>query len=299
MGEATPMSAELDAVSEVVGAANERWRRRLRLRYRFPAGAEGVYLVEDEGGRSALRYWPGDAHLEAVFAEIHRRLDHLRARGVPIPRVVHADHVGLAYVELAEYVDGAPPERLDGELIDGALSLLRSMRQAAVGDGDAWGPWLLTSIEDDARNFFRPGKLRAAGGEGGAILSAAQEIMGRFTVSDLVAEDIVHGDFGLGNVLVRDGAIVAVVDWSGCRDGSGCFDLTALWWEVADAGGDPSAVGRVRRELDAWPLAARATCAAHYAARSAVSALGTDQQAAVFGRGWAELAAIDPAVARS
>jgi hypothetical protein len=84
-----------------------------------------------------------------------------------------------------------------------------------------------------------------------------------------------------------------VVDWSGCRDGSGCFDVTALWWELAGAGADPSALARVRRELDSWPAAARATCAAHYAARSAASALGTDRQDAIFARAWSELAIID------
>jgi hypothetical protein len=160
-------------------------------------------LVEDGGGRYALRYWVGAPHLEAVFAEIHRRLDHIRARGVPVPRVIAAGHVGPAYVELSEYVDGAPPQDSDAHLIDGVLAVLRSMRHAALEDGTAWGRWLLASIDDDARNFFRPSKLRAVGGEAAAILSAAQEIMGRFAAGDLVARDIVHGDFGLGNVLAR------------------------------------------------------------------------------------------------
>jgi Ser/Thr protein kinase RdoA (MazF antagonist) len=100
------------------------------------------------------------------------------------------------------------------------------------------------------RHLFRPSKLRTAGGEGAATLSAAQEVMGRFAPGDLVAQDIVHGDFGLGNVLARAAAIVAVVDWSGCRDGSGCFDVTGVWWELTKAGVYPSAPARVRRELD-------------------------------------------------
>ena len=95
-------------------------------------------------------------------------------------------------------------------------------------------------------NFFRPAKLRTAGGEGAVILSAAQELMERFAPGDLVARDVVHGDFGLGNVLARTGVIVAVVDWSGCRDGSGCFDLTALWWELAGAGADAAALSTWR-----------------------------------------------------
>jgi aminoglycoside phosphotransferase (APT) family kinase protein len=115
--------------------------------------------------------------------------------------------------------------------------------------------------------------------------------MARFTPDDLIARDIVHGDFGLGNTLTRTGAIVAVVDWSGCRDGSGCFDLTALWWELAEAGVPPAALAGVRRELDTWEPAARATCAAHYAARRAASAIGTDRQKAVFERAWSELSA--------
>ena len=287
------MSPKPHAVDEVLTAANARWGRHLRLRYRFPSGAEGVYLVEDDSGRYALRYWLGAAHLEAVFAEIHRRLDRIRARGVPVPRVIAAGHVGPAYVELSEWVDGAPPRDIDGPLIDGVLAVHQSMRHAAVGDGTTWGPWLLASIDDDARNFFRPSKLRTAGGEGAAILSAAQKIMRRFAPGGLIALDIVHGDFGLGNVLARAGAIAAVVDWSGCRDGSGCFDVAALWWELAGAGVEPSALARVRREVDSWPPAARATCTAHYAARCAASALGTGRQDAVFERAWSELSIVD------
>ena len=116
--------------------------------------------------------------------------------------------------------------------------------------------------------------------------------MGRYAPSDLGAQDIDHGDFGLGNILARDGAIVAVVDWSGCRDGSGCFDLTALWWDLASAGADPALLARVQRERDSWPPADRATCAAHYAARIAAAALGTPRQAAVFALAWSELSAV-------
>ncbi|CAA9290846.1 MAG: hypothetical protein AVDCRST_MAG77-4662 [uncultured Chloroflexi bacterium] len=284
----------VDGVDEVLAAVNALWGRRLRLLYRFPTGAEGVYAVEDdaEGERYALRYWLGAAHLEAVFAEIYQRLDRIRVRGVPVPRSI-AGHVGPAYVELAEWMDGAPPRETDDQLIDSVLAVLRSMRHAAVGDGAAWGPWLLSSIADEARDFFRPAKLRTAGGEGAAILSAAQGIMRRFAPGDLMAEDIVHGDFGLANVLARAGAIVAVVDWSGCRDGSGCFDVTALWWGLAGAGADPAALARVRRALDSWPPAARATCAAHYAAREAASALGTDRQDTVIARAWSELSVAD------
>jgi aminoglycoside phosphotransferase (APT) family kinase protein len=286
---------DADTVRGVIAAANRGWGRRLRLLYRFPSGAEGVYAVEDDrnGKRYALRYWAGPAGLEAVFSEIYRRLDVIRSSGVPVPRIIDAGYVGSAFVELAEWVDGEQPLVLDDSLIEGALDVLRPMRQCALAEGTQWGEWLLSSLDDDTRNFFRPGKLREAGGDGAAILSAAQAVMARFTLDDLTARDIVHGDFGLGNMLTRAGAIVAVVDWSGCRDGSGCFDLIALWWELAGAGVPPDALARVRRELNSYDPAARATCAAHYAARQAASAVGTNRQAAVFERAWSELSAAD------
>jgi hypothetical protein len=134
------MEPEADAVRDVISAANGRWRRHLRLLYRFPSGAEGVYAVEDDGGRYALRYWPGPAAIETVFVEIHRRLDRIRARGVPVPRTVAAGHVGPGYVELAEWIDGEAPQKPDDRLVEGALAVLRSMRGCAVGDGAEWGP---------------------------------------------------------------------------------------------------------------------------------------------------------------
>jgi hypothetical protein len=282
-------STEGNTIGKVLRAANERWGRGLRLLHRFPEGAEGVYLVEGSDGRYAFRYWLVRPETEAVFVEIRRRLDHIRLRGVPVPHVVAAGYVGEAYAELWELVDGAPPKQVNGALIDGALEVLRLMQGTALEGGTEWARWLLTSIDDGTRNFFRPGKLREAGGESAEILSAAQQVMGRYAPEDLTARDIVHGDFGLGNVLSRQGTIVAVVDWSGCRDGSGCFDVTSLWWDVASEGTEPSALLSVRRELESWPEADRATCTAHHAARRAASALGTERQDAVFERAWSEL----------
>ena len=39
----------------------------------------------------------------------------------------------------------------------------------------------------------------------------------------------VHGDLMDGNLLVRQGRLVAVIDWGGCKAGDPAIDLVAAW----------------------------------------------------------------------
>ena len=39
-----------------------------------------------------------------------------------------------------------------------------------------------------------------------------------------------HGDLQPGNLIARDGDLVAVIDWEGCTVGDPSSDLLAAWW---------------------------------------------------------------------
>jgi hypothetical protein len=281
-----------DDATVVVAAANAAWGTSMRLLYRCPVGAEGVYAVQDDAGvRFAFRYWAGGAPATGVFSEIHRRLDVLREGGVPIARLLGTGPVGCDYVEVAEWVDGSVPEDTTPAHVAAALDVTRLMRGAAIGDGPV-SAWLLSSIDDEAVGFGRPARLLDAGPRGVALLRAAQANMREISPADLTASDIVHCDFGLGNMLFRGTSVTAVVDWSGCRDGSTAMDVLGLWWDLALHRQDTGCLAMVEQELSTSPPADVAAARCHHAVRSAAGAVGRSNEATAFALAHEQLAAM-------
>jgi hypothetical protein len=283
------VSAEEDLVDparRVAAVVRDEWGLSLDVLYRCETGAEGVYAVRSATRRLAMRFWPGAADAGAVFAGIYARLSVLRACGVPIPATYAAGPAGKDFVELSEWVDGEVSATSSGNAVAQVVAVADRMRGAAIGSGERWASWLTHSLDDDVAGFFRPATLKQAGGAYAELLVAGQGIMSRYASERLYAGDVVHGDFGLGNCLFRDGELVAVVDWSGCRDGSSAFDLTAVMF---DLGADDEAVVAIRRRLGDCGVADRATCAAHYAARHVAGALRHGSPSDALARAWNEL----------
>jgi len=185
----------------------------------------GAWEVEDRGQRAALKVLHrrcSSAYLDDTAALIAAA----RSKGWPTP-VWYAwglDHEGQPYT-LTEFVEGVHPERLDGAVLDRLLDVIERQRgiagrsrvdradarQSVFGDGSRWRSAL-----------DRP--LPAARSAGEAIAHLA----GPFQDVDLPTSDLVHTDFGMHNVLFRDGTAVAVVDVDGIGRGCATIDLATL-----------------------------------------------------------------------
>ncbi|GII37743.1 phosphotransferase family protein [Planotetraspora phitsanulokensis] len=192
------------------------------------------------GGKSNLTYVVGDADtrfvvrrppLGHVLATAHdmsreyRVMSALQDTPVPVPRTFHlcqdAEVIGAPFYVM-EYVEGGQPPinpALAHQLVD-VLAALHSIGPDGVGLGDFGRPEGF--LERQVSRWKR--QLDA---------SRSREVEG---IDDLFARlsksvprsgepAIVHGDFKLGNTLVADDRIMAVLDWEMSTLGDPLTDL--------------------------------------------------------------------------
>ncbi len=190
------------------------------------------------------RHGPADLRQNPrVAADELRLLGLLRAAGLPVPAPLHLDETGAIFPTpyiVVEYVEGTaecPPEQAPARIPQLAAQL------AAIHRIDGARPelaFLPRQAERQARALDRrPQTLDESLGEGRirAALSAAWPLAQRN------APALLHGDFWPGNVLWRDGRLVAVIDWEDAAIGDPLADLASsrleiLWALGAEAMGE-------------------------------------------------------------
>ena len=154
-----------------------------------------------------------------VARDEFRVLEIARAHGLAVPRPVLLDESGelLATPFLViEYVDGEPdlaPADLD-DWVDQAVDHLTRIH-AVPAAGLAFLPAQRIALDDGS------GQTDRAMGEDAvrAALAAAGPPAGTARSS------LLHGDYWPGNLLWRDGQVVAVIDWEDARTGDPLGDL--------------------------------------------------------------------------
>jgi aminoglycoside phosphotransferase (APT) family kinase protein len=249
-----------DALLDLV---NREHRAAWRLAGRLPGGRKtGAWEVEGDGGRAVLKRLDWRCP-RAYLDDLAALLGRARSRGWPAP-AWHAwglDGDGHPYT-LAELLEGEHPRRLDGAVLDALLDVVERQRgiaaRSAVHRADAW-----QSVFGDGSRWrsvldrHSPG-ARAAG-------EAIARLVAPYRDVELAGADLVHTDFGLHNVLVRDGRAAAVVDVEGAGRGAAAIDLASL---LMSAHGDELAEDRVLDRLIAHGVAGDgaavfAVCLAH------------------------------------
>jgi aminoglycoside phosphotransferase (APT) family kinase protein len=227
-----------------------------------------TYRVEDAGGRRAiLRRPPLGAVLESAhdMAREYRILTGLHGQSAPVPAT-------LGLCEDTE-VTGAPfyvMELVDGTVLftdTDALALSESARRTA---GLELGRTLarLQAVDLEAaglgdlkrRTPYAARQLRRWRGQWEASrtreLPAVEELADRFEAAMPAEEErvLVHGDFRLDNLVVRDdGTVAAVLDWELCSAGHPLADvgLAVAYWR--EAGIDDGLFGYPITSLAGFP----------------------------------------------
>ena len=218
-------------------AGQGTWHLVCRLRGGRKTGA---WVVEDrEGVRAVLKWHPKAStrwELDGTAALVARA----RARGWPTPAWLAwgLDGWRRPYV-LAELVAGEVLDAMDDVALDALLAVLERQRGLAGTAGADWVGYARRAVFGDGSAWRAA--LRRQSPE---ALEAGEAIARRaapFRDVQLPGADLVHMDFGLHNVLFRNGEVAAVVDLEGVGRGPVAIDVATLLFSVhgSDAAPEP------------------------------------------------------------
>jgi aminoglycoside phosphotransferase len=225
----------LDDVASVVGA-------EVTLLSRLPGGVNGGTMRVQLAGRAnaVLKAVPRahPNHLDETL-RAQRVVEHMRRRGYPTPAWLGVGATATHVWHLMDFVDAAPVPELTPSIVEQLMEIIELQAGQASEPYDHWSyAWRVATGQESA----------VAGLSGySSVVSALVERL-RLVCADVPppreAPDMVHADLNPSNVLVRDGAVVAVVDIGNAGSGTRATDLTTLQWHTFQ---DP--LDGVRRRL--------------------------------------------------
>jgi aminoglycoside phosphotransferase (APT) family kinase protein len=235
----------LDDVASVVGA-------EVTLLSRLPGGLDvGAMRVQLAGRTNAvLKAWPrARPHQLDETLRAQRVVEHMRRCGYPTPAWLGVGATATHVWHLMDFVDAAPAPELTPSLVEQLMEIIELQAGQASEPYDHWSyAWRLATGQESGEDLA-PSLSRAVAGLSGysSVVSALVERL-RLVCADVPppreAPDMVHADLKPDNVLVRDGAVVAVVDIGNAGSGTRATDLTTLQWHTFQ---DP--LDGVRRRL--------------------------------------------------
>src|SRR5919112_1316567 len=225
----------LDDVASVVGA-------EVTVLSRLSGGLSGGAMRVQLAGRAnaVLKTVPRahPNHLDETL-RARRVVEHMRRRGYPTPAWLGVGATATHVWHLMDFVDAAPVPELTPSLVEQLMEIIELQAGQASEPYDHWSyAWRVATGQESA----------VAGLSGySSVVSALVERL-RLVCADVPppreAPDMVHADLNPSNVLVRDGAVVAVVDIEKAGSGTRATDLTTLQWHTFQ---DP--LDGVRRRL--------------------------------------------------
>ncbi|MFJ3405267.1 phosphotransferase family protein [Promicromonospora sp. NPDC090134] len=173
-----------------------------------------------------------------------RVVEHMRRRGYPTPAWLGVGATATHVWHLMDFVDAAPAPELTPSLVEQLMEIVELQAGQASEPYDHWSyAWRVATGQEpgiagpELGETSEQSRLRQsiAGLSGySSEVSALVERL-RLGCADVPpprdAPDMVHADLATpGNILVRDGAVVAVVDIGNAGSGTRAIDLTTLVW---------------------------------------------------------------------
>jgi hypothetical protein len=245
----------LDDVASVVGA-------EVTLLDRLSGGVNGgAVRVQLGGGADAVLKAVPLAHPNQLDETLRnqRVAEHMRGHGYPTPAWLEVGATPTHVWHLMDFVDAAPAAELTPSLVEQLMEIIELQAGQASESYDHWSyAWRVATGQESAvaaldfnetpwQSFLRQ-SIAGLSGYSPAVSALVERL--RLACAGVPppreAPDMVHADLATpSNVLVRDGAIVAVVDLGNAGSGTRATDLTALVWYTFQ---DPRLDG-VRRRL--------------------------------------------------
>ncbi|CAN5439399.1 hypothetical protein BH11ACT8_BH11ACT8_20410 [soil metagenome] len=215
-----------DVLDDVAGAVGQEVTLLERLSGGVNAGARRVQVagMADAVLKAVPRTTP-DQLGETLRAR--RVVEHMRRRGYPTPAWLGVGATATYVWHLMEFVDAAPVPGLTPSLVEQLMEITELQAGQASEPHDHWRyAWRVATGRESA--------VAGLSGYSSAVSALVERLP--LVAADLLppreAPDMVHADLNPSNVLVRDGAVVAVVDIENAGSGTRATDLITLQWHT-------------------------------------------------------------------
>jgi aminoglycoside phosphotransferase len=230
----------LDDVASALGA-------EVTLLGRLTGGINGgATRVQLAGGAQAVLKAVPLAHPDHLNETLRaqRVVEHMRGRGYPTPAWLAVGATATHVWHLMDFVDAAPAPELTPSLVEQLMEIIELQAGEASEPYDHWSyAWRVATgrdsavagqVLDEAPEHSQLRQSIARLSEYSSAVSALVERL-RLVCADVPpprdAPDMVHADLATpGNILVRDGAVVSVVDIGNAGSGTRAIDLMTLVW---------------------------------------------------------------------
>lgn len=190
------------------------------------------------GGKeiAVLKAWPRVRPNQLGEAlRTQRVVEDMRRRGYPTPACLGVGATATHVWNLMEFVDADPAPELTLSLVEQLMEIAELQAGQATETHDHWSyAWRLATGQEHGEDL-EPSLTTAISElpKYSPDVSALVERLRRMCVNTPPppeAPDMVHADFSPSNILVRDGAVVAVVDIGNAGSGTRATDLITLQW---------------------------------------------------------------------
>ena len=213
------------------------------------------------GATMKVRLPSAERYVAQVYKEravLPKLAPHLPVR-VPVPLAVGQPGAGFAWPwSIYGWLNGQTPslERIADPVVfaEDLAGFLRALQAIDSADGPSAGE----------QNFHRGGRLAVYDAEARRSIEAlsgaidarqAIKIWERALASRWHGAPVwLHGDIAVGNLLVTDGKLSAVIDFGGCAVGDPACDLV-IAWSFLDAAGRAAFQAALPYDADTWDRA--------------------------------------------
>lgn len=187
------------------------------------------------GDRLKVRLPSGPGYAEQAEKEAHwlPRLAPLLPYDVPVPAGVGAPNVEFPWPwSVYQWIDGAPATRVmagDVAFARDVAGFLNVLRTLDASGGPAPGPHCYLRGAPFAQAYGAEARRFVEQLAGRIDTAAATTVLDAAEAEWTAAPVWVHGDIAVGNLLLRDGRLAAVIDFGCCAVGDPACDLVMGW----------------------------------------------------------------------
>jgi len=156
-----------------------------------------------------------------------RVVEHMRGRGYPTPGWLGVGATTTHVWHLMDFVDAVPVPALTPSLVEQLMEIIEVQAGQASEPYDHWEyAWRVATGQESA--------VAGLSAHSPAVAALVERLrrVGVGVAPPEGAPDMVHADLNPSNVLVRDGAVVAIVDIGNAGSGTRATDLTTLQWHT-------------------------------------------------------------------